>query len=352
VLADLGAWGLRFVDPETAHEAALRALEMGVGPRHAGDAHQLLVTEVAGLHLPNPLGLAAGFDKDARAPDALLRMGFGFVECGTVTPKPQPGNPRPRLFRLAGDRAVINRMGFNNGGLTAFCARLAQRDGRIGLIGANVGANKDSTDRIGDYAMGLATVWPVAAYVTINVSSPNTPGLRGLQERGALSELLSRLAVTRDTAEALYGPRPVFLKIAPDLDEEAARDVLGLALAHQIGGLIISNTTIARPAGLRSRHAAQQGGLSGAPLFEPSTALLRDLAREANGKIAFIGAGGVASGAQALAKIKAGAGAVQLYSALALQGPSLVGRILDDLALRVKAEGFASVRAAVGADWR
>jgi dihydroorotate dehydrogenase len=278
----------------------------------------------------------------------LLDAGFGFVECGTVTPLPQAGNPKPRLFRLKEDHAVINRMGFNNEGLEAFAARLA-RPRRPGIVGANVGANKESKDRIGDYVTGLQRVWPYASYVTINISSPNTPGLRGLQERGALEDLLGRVAEARAVATAAQGTRPVFLKVAPDLDDAAIADIAELAIAAKIDVLIVSNTTIERPASLQSAFKGEAGGLSGRPLFEKSTQVLRLFARAANGRIGLIGAGGVEDGATALVKLKAGASAVQLYSALAYEGPALVRQIAADLAARLKAEGFAKLSDAVGA---
>jgi len=341
---------LRLVDPERAHELAIAGLRAGLGPRSRADAFPILRTRIAGLDLPNPLGLAAGFDKNARVPDAMAAAGFGFVECGTVTPLPQAGNPKPRLFRLLPDHAVINRMGFNNDGLDAFTARLQARQGRPAIVGANIGANKESADRLADYEQGLTAVYPYAAYVAVNISSPNTPGLRGLQERGALEDLLGRVTAARTTLEAAHGKRPLFVKVAPDLDDAAIADISAIALAHAVDGLIVSNTTIARPVSLRSRHRGEAGGLSGRPLFEPSTQVLRNFAHAVEGKIALIGAGGVASGAEAFAKIKAGASAVQLYSALALQGPGLVARILSNLAARLEAEGFQSVAAAVGAD--
>ncbi|HVY03289.1 MAG TPA: quinone-dependent dihydroorotate dehydrogenase [Caulobacterales bacterium] len=345
---DWAAGALRLLPAETAHAVAIAALERGLAARKNASAWPILATRIAGLALPNPVGLAAGFDKDARAVPALARAGFGFVECGTVTPLAQPGNPRPRLFRLSADRGVINRMGFNNAGLDAFAARLARRPS-LAIVGANVGANKDSADRVGDYVKGVARLWPLASYVTINISSPNTPGLRGLQERGALEELLGRVGEARARLAPTHGDKPIFLKVAPDLDEGAARDIVEIGLAARIDGLIVSNTTIERPAWLISAARGEAGGLSGRPLFEKSTAMLRLFAQAAAGRLALIGAGGVEDGATALAKIKAGASAVQLYTALAYDGPGLIGRLLSDLAARLKAEGFASVREAVGA---
>ncbi len=292
--------------------------------------------------------MAAGFDKNAEAPDALLAAGFGFVECGTVTPRPQSGNPHPRLFRLREDRAVINRLGFNNEGLDAFAARLEKRVKR-GVVGANIGANKDSSDRAADYVAGLQRVWPHASYVTANISSPNTPGLRGLQERGALEDLLGRLREARAPLETAHGKRPLFLKVAPDLDETAVRDITEIALAFGLDGLIVSNTTLARPPHLHSDHHDEAGGLSGRPLLRPSTEILRQFAQALEGRLPLIGVGGVESGESALAKIKAGASAVQLYTALIYEGPGLAARIARDLDALVAAEGFASIRDAVGA---
>jgi dihydroorotate dehydrogenase len=340
----------RTLEPEAAHRAAINAMKAGLGPKVRADAFANLAINLAGMKLPNPIGLAAGFDKDCEAPAGLLAAGFGSVECGTVTPLPQAGNPKPRLFRLPADRAVINRMGFNNAGLDAFCDRLRARPPGVGVIGANVGANKDSTDRIGDYCLALTRVWPFADYVTINISSPNTPGLRGLQEKGALSELLERTAQARIAVAREYGQRPLFLKVSPDLDEDAAADITALALTWRLDALIVSNTTIARPATLHSPARREAGGLSGRPLLHPSTEALRWFARASKGRLALIGAGGVASGACALMKIKAGASAVQLYTAMVYEGPNLVARITRDLAMRVRAEGFANVADAVGAE--
>lgn len=349
MLHDVVTAALRTLDPERAHEAALAGLKLGLGPRGRADRWPRLKTTVAGLALPNPIGLAAGFDKNAEAPDALLAAGFGFVECGTVTPRAQPGNPRPRLFRLSEDRAVINRLGFNNEGLAAFTARLSARAQRKGVVGANVGANRDSDDRAGDYVIGMQTVWAHCAYVTANISSPNTPGLRGLQERGALEDLLGRLRDARAPLETAHGKRPLFLKVAPDLDDVAVRDIAELALAYDLDALIVSNTTLARPEHLTSEHRDEAGGLSGAPLFRPSTKILRAFAQALGGRLPLIGVGGVSDGATALAKLKAGASAVQLYSAMAYEGPGLVLRIARELDALLEAEGFASVAEAVGA---
>ncbi len=332
---------LRALDPEDAHRAAILGLKLGLGPRAAKDGDPILATEIAELTLPNCIGLAAGFDKDAEVPDAMLAVGFGFVECGTVTPQPQAGNPRPRLFRLTEDRAVINRMGFNNQGLDAFAGRLERR-ARRGIVGANIGANKDAADRIADYVAALQRVSPLCDYVTVNISSPNTPGLRALQTRAALDDLLGRLAEVRSAASVRP---PVFLKVAPDLDAEEPGEIAAAVRRHGFDGIIVSNTTVARPTTLRSTQASETGGLSGAPLLEPSTAMLQAF-RQADGHLPLIGVGGIASGADAYAKIRAGANAVQLYSALVYAGPALVGEIRRDLAARLRAEGFGSVREA------
>jgi dihydroorotate dehydrogenase len=348
---DIATRALRLIDPETAHHAALLGLRAQLGPRARADRWPRLRTTLAGLDLPNPLGMAAGFDKNCEAADALLAAGFGFVECGTVTPLPQEGNARPRIFRLSEDRAVINRLGFNNKGLIAFADRLAARKGK-GVVGANVGANKDSADRAADYVLGMGRVWKHAAYVTANISSPNTPGLRGLQERGALEDLLGRLREARGPLEAVHGKRPLFLKIAPDLDEAAIATIAEIVLANGIDALIVSNTTLQRPDHLTSDNRDETGGLSGQPLFAISTHVLRLFAQALGGRLPLIGVGGIESGYTALAKLKAGASAVQLYSALVFQGPGLVARILDELDGLLAAEGVDSVSEIVGAEAR
>jgi dihydroorotate dehydrogenase len=345
---DLAAPALRLLDPEDAHRLTLAALRAGLGPRAPASVDPILATSLAGLSLPNPIGLAAGFDKDAEAPAALLRAGFGFVECGTTTPRPQAGNPRPRLFRLPRDRAVINRMGFNNQGLEAFAAGLSSNPW-LGVVGANVGANKDSADRTGDYVAGLKRLWPLADYFTLNVSSPNTPGLRDLQLKGALTDLLGAVREARGVLAA--GPesnRPIFLKVAPDLAPGAVEDIVEAALTFGLDGLIVSNTTVDRPAGLRGRHRGESGGLSGAPLFEPSTRRLREFHAVAAGRLTLIGVGGVGSPREAYAKIRAGASAVQLYSALAYRGPGLVRRLAVGLASLLRADGFRALSEAIG----
>jgi dihydroorotate dehydrogenase len=349
---DAATAALRWIDPETAHEAALAGLRAGFGPRARADRFPRLRTTLAGIELANPIGMAAGFDKNCEAADALLAAGFGFVECGTVTPLPQAGNQRPRIFRLSEDRSVINRLGFNNKGLDAFAGRLAAREGKRGVVGANVGANKESADRAADYVLGMGRVWKHASYVTANISSPNTPGLRGLQERGALEDLLGRIEEARAPLTAVHGPRPLFLKVAPDLDETAVRDIAELAVKHRLDALIVSNTTLQRPPQLTSEYREEAGGLSGQALFHISTQTLRLFALALGGALPLIGVGGVASGATALAKIKAGASAVQLYSALVYEGPGLVARMLDELDGLLAAEGFDSAADAVGVEGR
>lgn len=345
---DLGAKALHLLDPEDAHNLTIRALAAGFGPQQMTGDDLVLATQIGTLALPNAVGLAAGFDKNAEAPVAMLRAGFGFVECGTVTPLAQAGNPRPRLFRLSQDRAVINRMGFNNGGLEPFAQRLSMRPKAAGIVGANIGANKDSGDRIGDYVTGLERLWGLADYFTVNISSPNTPGLRALQTKAALDELLGRLAQARTALIASSTDVPVLLKVAPDLEDGEVESIVECVLAHGLNGIIVSNTTISRPDGLQSIWKAETGGLSGAPLMTLSTQMLRRFHEVAAGRTALIGAGGVASGADAYAKIRAGACAVQLYSAMAYSGPGLITTIKRDLAARLKADGFTHVTQAVG----
>ncbi len=343
----LAARALRLLDAESAHRAALTALKAGLGGRDRQAPDPILATTLAGIALANPIGLAAGFDKDAEAPFQLLRAGFGFVECGTTTPRPQIGNPKPRLFRLREDGAVINRMGFNNAGLEAFAAGLSRM--RDGVVGANIGANKDSSDRIADYEAGLKRLWGLADYFTLNISSPNTPGLRDLQGRDALDELLGRIARTRAELARPGRDFPVFLKVAPDLVERDIEDITEAAVRHGLRGLIVSNTTVARPDTLRSAHRGEAGGLSGAPLMAPSTRMLRLFFEAVAGRLALIGVGGIASGDDAYAKIRAGADAVQLYTALTYRGPGLVREIKRDLAARLRTDGFAILSDAVGA---
>jgi len=344
VLHGLATRALRGLDPEDAHRLAILGLRLGFGPGAPPD-DPTLGGDLAGIALPNVVGLAPGFDKDAAVYGPMLRAGFGFVECGTVTPEPQYGNPRPRLFRLTEDRAVINRMGFNNAGLEPFTGRLSGP--RPGVVGANIGANKDAADRIGDYVTGLTRLWGLADYFTVNISSPNTPGLRALQTRAALEELLGRLAEARDGLPAA-GRVPIFLKVAPDLMEGEIDAIVEVSVASGLAGIMVSNTTVSRPP-LRSRFRDEAGGLSGAPLAGLAAKVLAEFADAAAGRLALVGVGGIATGAEAYARIRAGACAVQLYSALVFEGPGLAGRIKRDLAQRLHADGFKSVSEAVGA---
>lgn len=352
-LTDLGLKMVKMLPAERAHLVTIGALRAGIGVPLAligDDARLKTVLPISGLVLPNPVGLAAGFDKNAEVFDPMFKFGFGMVECGTVTPKPQAGNPKPRLFRLTEDRAVINRMGFNNEGLAVYVRRLQRASARTGALGANVGANKasDGEARIADYTTGLTQVWPHCDYVTINISSPNTPGLRGLQNKDELRDLLD---ACKRAAETLDGTRPVFLKVAPDLDSDAIDDIISVVKDARpfLTGLIISNTTIARPDSLQSQHKSEGGGLSGVPLMESSTRVLTEFARGLDGAFDLIGAGGIASGADAYAKIRAGAHALQLYSALVYRGPELATRIKRELLALLERDGFASIGEAVGA---
>lgn len=341
--------------PETAHHAALYALEhhLVAGRDEADDP--VLRTRVWDMEFPNPVGLAAGFDKDARVSDAMLALGFGFVEAGTVTPRPQPGNPKPRLFRLDEDRAVINRLGFNSGGVDAFALRLAarrQRPGRKGIVGANVGKNRDTMDAADDYVSGIEKVAGIADYIVINISSPNTPGLRDLQARAALDDLLRRSIAARNRAVPGARKPPLLAKVGPDLTQAQMVAIAEVALTTGVDGLIIGNTTVARPKDLRSRDRAEAGGLSGDPLFRPSTECLAEIYRLTKGRIPLIGCGGIADGATAYAKIRAGASLVQLYSALVFHGPGLVQRIKQELTQLLRRDGWNSVTEAVGCDCR
>jgi len=347
---------LRMIDPETSHRLAITALKRGLLPApKTVQADPMLKQELWGKTFVNPVGLAAGFDKNAEAVDSLAPWGFGFLEIGSVTPRPQPGNPRPRLFRLPAERAVINRMGFNNQGLSAVAGRLRARRGR-GILGINLGMNKDSTDVIADYRKGVLGLSGLADYLVINVSSPNTPGLRALQGREPLRKLLEAvLAARAEAGEATGETRPtppVLLKISPDLTEEDKVDIAAVALETGVDGMIATNTTIERPAELSDRHRNEQGGLSGRPLFEPSTRVLSTMYQLTEGKLPLIGVGGIASAADAYGKIKAGASLVQLYSALVYEGPGLPGRIVAGLPRLLKADGFDHISQAVGADHR
>ncbi|MEX0281569.1 MAG: quinone-dependent dihydroorotate dehydrogenase [Arenibacterium sp.] len=336
---------LHRVDPETAHGLAIKALQIGLTPRPGPFTSTRIATSVAGLALPNPVGLAAGFDKNATALAPLARAGFGFLEVGAATPRSQPGNPRPRLFRLSEDRAAINRFGFNNDGAEAIAARLATRESSV-ATGLNLGANKDSTDRAQDFASVLKTCGAHVDFATVNVSSPNTEKLRDLQGKAALGALLQGVMETR---ESLTRRIPIFLKIAPDLNDDDLKDIAEVAEKQQIDGIIATNTTLNRD-GLASPHADQAGGLSGAPLFDRSTSVLARLSVMTDGKIPLIGVGGISSAEDAYAKIRAGACAVQLYTALIYHGLSLVNEIAEGLDRLLARDGFSNVSEAVGTD--
>jgi dihydroorotate dehydrogenase len=334
--------------PERAHELTLRALETGFGGRVRDPDPPSLRQTLWGLDFPNAIGLAAGFDKDGRVPDAILRLGFGFTECGTVTPRPQPGNPRPRVFRLKEDAALINRLGFNGGGLDGLVARLGKRQ-RLGIVGINIGKNRDSTDVVADYVEGVRRSAGLVDYLVVNISSPNTPGLRDLQAKAALDALVEAVLAAR--AESGASP-PLLIKIAPDLGPEELADVAQIARARKVEGIIVGNTTIARPASLKGRDAGEAGGLSGRPLFARSTEVLGAMYRLTGAAIPLVGVGGVASAEDAYAKIRAGASLVQLYTGLVYGGPGLVGRIKSGLAALLRRDGFACVSDAVGSGVR
>ena len=340
-------------DAEWAHEFALNNLRrFAHTPLNAAWSQQLQNKPVnfLGLEFKNPVGLAAGLDKNAECIDAFSQMGFGFVEVGTVTPRPQAGNDKPRIFRLPQSNAIINRMGFNNAGLDKFKNNLEKRKLKNGLVGANLGANKNSKNRVEDYAVGLKALWGLSDYFTINISSPNTPGLRDLQNENAMDELLGRVSEVRAELTGDKPSFPIFLKVAPDLGLGEIERIVEQSRSYGINALIVSNTTIARPTSLKSRYKIEKGGLSGQPLFESSTEILRQFYAAAKGKIDLIGVGGVSNGLQAYEKIRAGASAVQIYSALVYEGPGLVNSINADLLLRLKADGFSSLTEAVGVD--
>jgi dihydroorotate dehydrogenase len=337
---------VRLLPAEAAHTLTVAVLKSGLVPAQPRQDDAILRVNLWGREFPNPVGLAAGFDKNGEVPDAMCGQGFGFVEVGTVTPQPQPGNPRPRLFRLVEDQAAVNRMGFNNQGIEAMAGRLARRRG-TGIVGVNLGKNKDTADAPADYVKGVRALGTLADFLVINVSSPNTLGLRALQSRALLEELLGR---THRAVDALPVPPPLLVKIAPDLTDEDLCDIAEVALAGRVDGLVIGNTTITRPSSLRSPNRRETGGLSGPPLFELSTRVLSSVFAHTDGKLPLIGVGGIASGADAYAKIRAGASLVQLYTAMIYQGPTLVGRIKRDLAQFLRKDGFNRLAQAVGAD--
>ena len=328
------------IESERAHTLALAAL--GITPRRAARPGGPLAIRVAGIDFPNPLGMAAGFDKDAAVPDAVLGLGFGFAEVGSITPLPQAGNPKPRLFRLVEDRAVINRMGFNNRGAAIAAERLRARAGKPGIVGINIGANKDSSDRVADYAMMARQMAPLASYLAVNVSSPNTPGLRALQDEGALTALLDAVLAARGAD----GP-PVFLKVAPDLEPADIDAIARIAIDKRLGALIVSNTTITRPP-LRSAHAHEAGGLSGEPLRSLAQQRIGDFRKATGGAMPLIGVGGIASAEHAWARIRAGASLVQLYSAMVYEGPGIARAILPGIEALMRRDGFSSIAEAVG----
>jgi dihydroorotate dehydrogenase len=342
------------LDAETAHGISIRALKGGLVATRSVRPDPRLAVEVAGLSLPSPLGMAAGYDKNAEVPDALLRLGFGFVEVGTVTPLPQPGNAKPRIFRLPEDRAVINRFGFNSGGHDAAFSRLKARNGRSGVVGVNIGANKDTTNRVEDYVLGIRKFYPVASYFCVNISSPNTQGLRDLQARQSLAELLIAIKLERANGKMRHKREvPAFLKIAPDLDEQSLDDIAEETLAHGLTGLVVSNTTLSRT-GLRSPNNREAGGLSGIPVFERSTIVLAKMRKRVGPHMPLIGVGGVHDAAGVVAKIEAGADLVQLYTGMIYQGPRIavnINRGLIEALNRTKAKSVSEFRDARLAEW-
>ena len=354
-LFDLARPALFALDPERAHEVTLRSLERGLHPRDIRPDDPVLRTSLGSLSLSNPVGIAAGFDKDARVPDAVLAMGCGFAEIGTVTPRPQVGNAKPRLFRLIPDRAVINRNGFNNLGHDAALARLRRRAARGGVVGVNIGANKDTTDRTADYVLGIETFYDVASYFTVNISSPNTPGLRDLQAPTALDELLGRVMQARHkrTTSGIPVP-PIVVKIAPDIAEADLPEIADRLIAHKVDLITVSNTTLARPPLVDARTSKEAGGLSGRPLFHRSTAMLARVYQATGGRIPIIGAGGIDSGPAALAKFEAGASLIQVYTGLVYEGPGLITRIKSHLVDHCRVSGLLSIGAVTGrrsAEW-
>ena len=347
MLFDLFKPAIFALDSETGHRIAIRGLKLirHLPPQKPGP----LATEVAGIQFPNPVGVAAGFDKNAEVPDALLGIGFGFVEVGSITPLPQAGNPKPRLFRLVEDRAVINRMGFNNDGASAALKRVEARHGRQGILGINIGANKDADDRVADYATMTRLMAPHASYLAVNISSPNTPGLRALQDESALTGLLD--AVIEARADVMPdGAPPIFLKVAPDLEPSDIDAIARIAIDKGLGALIVSNTTISRPASLRSDKRDETGGLSGAPLRDLALQRVRDFRKATGGAMPLVGVGGIANADDAWARIRAGASLVQLYSAMVYEGPGLGAKIARGLETRMRRDGFSSIAEAVGSE--
>ena len=342
---------LRMLPPEAAHRATIRALALGMGPRDRVADDPVLATSLWGLDFRNPIGLSAGFDKGAEVPDAMLAAGFGFVEAGTVTPLPQPGNPKPRMFRLSADDAAINRLGFNGAGLGPYVRRISARKKGLGPFGANIGKNKVTEDGAADYEIGIEAVAPYADYLVANISSPNTPGLRAMQGREILADMIDRVLQARARAVPDAADRPpLIVKIAPDLDDAERADIAAVIMDAGVDGLTVANTTVQRPSEMTDPQTQEAGGLSGAPLFPIALEIIGDMYSRTDGKVPIIGCGGVASGADAYAMIRAGASLVQLYTALVFHGPGLIPRIKRDLTDLLKRDGFASVSDAVGVD--
>jgi dihydroorotate dehydrogenase len=337
--------------PEAAHRATIRALALGMGPRDRVADDPVLATTLWGLDFRNPIGLSAGFDKGAEVPDAMLAAGFGFVEAGTVTPLPQPGNPKPRMFRLSADDAAINRLGFNGMGLGPYVRRISARKKGLGPFGANIGKNKVTEDGAADYEIGVEAVAPYADYLVANISSPNTPGLRAMQGREILADMIDRVLQARARAVPDAADRPpLIVKIAPDLDDSERADIAAVIMDAGVDGLTVANTTVLRPSHMTDPQTQEAGGLSGAPLFPIALEIIGDMYRRTDGKVPIIGCGGVASGADAYAMIRAGASLVQLYTAMVFHGPGLIPRIKQDLTNLLIRDGFASVSDAVGVD--
>lgn len=342
---------LRLLPPEAAHRATIRALAWGLGPTDKTPDDPVLATSVWGLDFRNPVGLSAGFDKGAEVPDAMLAAGFGFVEAGTVTPLPQPGNPKPRMFRLSEDNAAINRLGFNGQGLAPYVRRVARRGRGLGPFGANIGKNKVTEDGAADYEIGIEAVAPYADYLVANISSPNTPGLRAMQGREILADMIGRVLQARARAVPDAEKRPpLIVKIAPDLDDGERADIAAVIMDTGVDGMTVANTTVQRPSDMTDPQSAEAGGLSGAPLFPIALEIVGDMYRRTGGSVPIIGCGGIASGADAYAMIRAGASIVQLYTALVFHGPALIPRIKQELTVLLKRDGFAHVADAVGAD--